>query len=171
MRNLADAEGQFAVKPRHHGAAPVAENDFKGGIHAALGSLVGIMCAYNLMRWCAVRGTRHGVNTALYGSLWAFEVYQTWLHWRATPAVPPQRARAAVPWRTARSEGHVRGPSNVRQSYQVDLHIGDPDLYKGATDGQGNANAEGALDEQGLPIDEVAIAEDVLGANIDKTQG
>ena len=28
-----------------------------------------------------------------------------------------------------------------------------------------------ALDESGLPIDEVAIAEDVLGANEDETQG
>jgi len=34
----------------------------------------------------------------------------------------------------------------------------------------GNANAP-ALDEFGLPNDEVAIAEDVLGANEDETQG
>jgi hypothetical protein len=60
-------------------------------------------------------------------------------------------------------------------SAQVDLHAGDSDLRKGAIeggpDGQGNANAEGALDEQGLPCDEVAIAQDVLGANEDQTQG
>ena len=65
--------------------------------------------------------------------------------------------------------------TRVRQSHQVDLHIGDSDLHKGAKDGtpdgQGNANAEGALDEQGLPNDDVAIAEDVIGANEDKTQG
>ena len=63
----------------------------------------------------------------------------------------------------------------VRRSHQVDLHVGDSDLHKGAKDGapegQGNANAENALDDQGLPIDEVAIAEDVIGANEDKTQG
>ena len=63
----------------------------------------------------------------------------------------------------------------VRQSHQVELHKGDSDLHKGAMDGspegQGNANAEVALDEQGLPTDEVAIAEDVIGANVDKTQG
>jgi hypothetical protein len=57
----------------------------------------------------------------------------------------------------------------------VDLHAGDSDLRKGAIeggpDGQGNSNAEGALDEQGLPCDEVAIAQDVLGANEDQTQG
>jgi len=49
----------------------------------------------------------------------------------------------------------------------------DSDLHKGAVeapDGQGNANAP-ALDENGMPNDEVAIAEDVLGANADETQG
>ena len=65
--------------------------------------------------------------------------------------------------------------NSVRPSHQVDLHVGDSDLHKGAKDGtpdgQGNANAEGALDEEGLPRDEVAIAEDVIGANEDETQG
>ena len=64
---------------------------------------------------------------------------------------------------------------DVRRSHQVDLHKDDADLFKGAKDGapegKGNANAEGALDDQGLPTDEVAIAEDVMGANEDKTQG
>ena len=50
----------------------------------------------------------------------------------------------------------------------------DSDLHKGAVegppDGQGNQNAPG-LDENGLPNDEVAIAQDVLGANEDETQG
>jgi hypothetical protein len=60
-------------------------------------------------------------------------------------------------------------------SHQVEQHVGDSDLAKGAIegppDGQGNANANGALDDNGLPCDEVAIAEDVLGANEDQTQG
>jgi hypothetical protein len=51
----------------------------------------------------------------------------------------------------------------------------DQDLKKGAVeDGPntvGNSNAEDALDESGLPLDEVAIAQDVLGANEDETQG
>ena len=51
----------------------------------------------------------------------------------------------------------------------------DQDFAKGAVeDGPntlGNANANNALDEGGLPSDEVAIAEDVLGANEDETQG
>ena len=53
----------------------------------------------------------------------------------------------------------------------------DPDLQKGATEGppgnaqdHGNANAP-ALDDQGMPNDDVAIAEDVLGANEDETEG
>lgn len=51
----------------------------------------------------------------------------------------------------------------------------DQDLKKGAVeDGPntlGNPNAEDALDEHGLPKDDVAIAQDVLGANEDETQG
>jgi hypothetical protein len=60
-------------------------------------------------------------------------------------------------------------------SEQIDLHTGDSDMKKGAIegspDGQGNRNAPGSLDDEGLPSDEVAIAEDVLGANEDQTTG
>ena len=54
----------------------------------------------------------------------------------------------------------------------------DPDQDKGAVEGdrptdkqQGNNNADGALDSNGMPKDRVAIAEDVIGANVDETQG
>jgi hypothetical protein len=54
----------------------------------------------------------------------------------------------------------------------------DPDNDKGAVEGdrptdnqQGNENAPGALDGNGLPKDRLAIAEDVIGANADQTQG
>ena len=54
----------------------------------------------------------------------------------------------------------------------------DPDSDKGAVEGdrptdtqQGNTNAEKALDANGMPKDSVAIAEDVIGANVDQTQG
>ena len=50
----------------------------------------------------------------------------------------------------------------------------DSDLHKGAVEGapDGNFNHNApALDSNGLPNDEVAIAEDVLGANEDHTQG
>ena len=43
------------------------------------------------------------------------------------------------------------------QSPQVDLHADDSDLRKGAIEGP--------------PQDDVAIAQDVLGANEDQTQG
>ena len=54
----------------------------------------------------------------------------------------------------------------------------DPDHDKGAVEGdrptdkqQGNENAKRALDSDGMPKDRVAIAEDVIGANADGTQG
>jgi hypothetical protein len=51
----------------------------------------------------------------------------------------------------------------------------DSDIHKGAIEGppgigEGNPSAP-ALDEDGMPSDEVAIAQDVLGANEDETQG
>jgi hypothetical protein len=53
----------------------------------------------------------------------------------------------------------------------------DPDIHKGAIEGdrpgdeqQGNPNGDG-IDDQGLPDDPVATAEDELGANEDKSQG
>jgi hypothetical protein len=54
----------------------------------------------------------------------------------------------------------------------------DQDQYKGAVEGDrptddqnSNRNAPAALDSNGLPRDPVAIAEDVIGANEDETQG
>ena len=54
----------------------------------------------------------------------------------------------------------------------------DQDQSKGAVEGdrptdrqQGNENAPNALDSNGMPRDKVAIAEDVVGANEDRTQG
>jgi hypothetical protein len=53
----------------------------------------------------------------------------------------------------------------------------EPDQHEGAVEGDrpddvqnGNSNAP-ALDENGLPSDEVKICEDVIGANADETQG
>ena len=60
-------------------------------------------------------------------------------------------------------------------STHVGLQADDPDYRKGAVEGapegQGNVNAQGPLDEYGLPYNLIAIAEDVLGANEDETQG
>ena len=54
----------------------------------------------------------------------------------------------------------------------------DQDESKGAVEGdrptdkqQGNKNADRPLGADGLPKDRIAIAEDVIGANADQTQG
>ena len=54
----------------------------------------------------------------------------------------------------------------------------DQDESKGAVEGdrptdrqQGNENAETPLGADGQPTDRIAIAEDVIGANADQTQG
>jgi hypothetical protein len=63
---------------------------------------------------------------------------------------------------------------NQKPATEPILRAHDSDMHKGAIegplDGEGNPNAPG-LDEQGLPNDEVAIAQDVIGANEDQTQG
>ena len=53
----------------------------------------------------------------------------------------------------------------------------DPDVHKGAIEGDrpedeqiGNPNGDG-LDENGLPDDPIATAEDKIGANEDESQG
>jgi hypothetical protein len=56
-------------------------------------------------------------------------------------------------------------------------HVPPEDADKGAVEGdrpdqeqQGNPHGTG-LDENGLPEDETAICEDVIGANVDESQG
>lgn len=51
-----------------------------------------------------------------------------------------------------------------------DDHIGAVEGDRATDNQQGNRNAP-ALNEQGLPEDKVAICEDVIGANVDDTQG
>jgi hypothetical protein len=53
----------------------------------------------------------------------------------------------------------------------------DNDVHKGALEGdrpsdeqQGNPHGDG-IDEEGLPDDPVAVAEDAIGANEDESQG
>src|SRR6185503_14198705 len=71
-------------------------------------------------------------------------------------------------------EGRMTKANDSTQSHQVELHEDDSDLQKGAIegspDGQGNNSGTG-LDDQGWPNDEVAIAQDVIGANEDDTTG
>jgi hypothetical protein len=71
-------------------------------------------------------------------------------------------------------EGNMTKAQETTQSHQVELHEDDSDMQKGAIegspDGQGNNSGTG-LDDQGWPNDEVAIAQDVIGANEDDTTG
>jgi hypothetical protein len=55
---------------------------------------------------------------------------------------------------------------------------GDPDTHKGAVEGdrpsdtqQSNRNGDGGVDENGMPNDPVATAEDKIGANVDGSEG
>ena len=69
-------------------------------------------------------------------------------------------------------------PAGARRAVMTQMYRAvDPDLEKGAVEGpptdqqtQGNPNAPG-LDENGMPNDEVAIAQDVIGANEDESEG
>ena len=55
--------------------------------------------------------------------------------------------------------------------------LNDPEIHKGAIEGDrpddeqiGNPHGQG-VDKDGWPNDPIALAEDVLGANEDQTQG
>ncbi|PYR07282.1 MAG: hypothetical protein DMF99_23340 [Acidobacteria bacterium] len=59
----------------------------------------------------------------------------------------------------------------------ADKQQGDPDVHKGAIEGDrpddeqlGNPHGDG-INDDGLPDDPLAIAEDEIGANEDQTQG
>jgi hypothetical protein len=55
--------------------------------------------------------------------------------------------------------------------HEGDEHIGAVEGDRpGDTPNQGNENAPG-VDEEGLPDDPVATAEDRIGANLDETEG
>jgi hypothetical protein len=81
-----------------------------------------------------------------------------------------------------RTSGRASAPSDseARQAVGVGPHgkgKDDPDVHKGGVEGDRpdqpqNANPHGpGLNDQGLPNDPVAIAEDTIGANEDESQG
>jgi hypothetical protein len=53
---------------------------------------------------------------------------------------------------------------------EADEHMGAVEGDRATDPQQGNRNAP-ALDDEGLPNDPVAICEDVIGANIDESEG
>lgn len=55
---------------------------YKGVVHAVQGGFAATTCLYSGLRCCHKdRSRRHIVNFVVYGLLWGFETYQTWLHW------------------------------------------------------------------------------------------
>ena len=71
-----------------------------------------------------------------------------------------------------------RGSDERTAGGQAPAHAGDSDDHMGAVEGDrpsdrpqhGNPNAP-ALDDEGLPDDPDAICQDVIGANVDETEG
>jgi hypothetical protein len=107
-----------------------------------------------------------------------------------TAAATPVQNSASQPHGTTEdqvnemeSEGQAtkqgQRPNASSQSRQATPLPGrKPDEHKGAVEGdhrsdkeQGNKNAVGALDKNGLPKNKKAIAEDSIGARADETQG
>lgn len=69
------------------------------------------------------------------------------------------------------SEGDCMNTSQPRPGAESDEHMGAVEGDRPSDcPQQGNANAPG-LDEQGLPNDPAAIEQDVIGANLDETEG
>lgn len=60
----------------------MTEQTFKGGMHATMATMVGVLLAYNTMRWCSTRTRRNAVNIAIYAPLLLHEWRQTHYHWR-----------------------------------------------------------------------------------------
>ena len=71
-------------------------------------------------------------------------------------------------------------PTLIEEAHVIPMAIRqqkDPDVHKGAVEGNtpfdeqhGNPNGDG-VDDEGLPDDPVASAEDEIGANEDESQG
>ena len=55
---------------------------FKGGVHAAAGTIVGAMAVYNAVAWCYRRERHLGWNAIIYSLGFVWEAYQTSRHFR-----------------------------------------------------------------------------------------
>ena len=60
--------------------------------------------------------------------------------------------------------------SQPKRHSDSDEHIGAVEGDRSDSPEPGNANAP-ALDDEGMPNDDTAIAQDVIGANADETEG
>jgi len=61
-------------------------------------------------------------------------------------------------------------PTSRPQDWDQDIHKGAVEGDKAGDDQPGNAHGDG-IDDQGMPDDPVATAEDQIGANEDGSQG
>lgn len=61
-------------------------------------------------------------------------------------------------------------PTTKRQDRDQDIHKGAVEGDKAGDTQPGNPNGDG-IDDQGMPNDPVATAEDEIGANEDESQG
>ena len=59
---------------------------------------------------------------------------------------------------------------NQPHEADADAHLGATETDKPGQEGQGNPNLP-ALDANGLPADQQKICEDVIGANVDESEG
>lgn len=60
----------------------IREEDFKGYVHAAVATAVGMMLGYNVMKLVATGQRRNALNVAIYGSLLVHEWRQSAYHFR-----------------------------------------------------------------------------------------
>ncbi len=61
-------------------------------------------------------------------------------------------------------------PKDLKREPDSDAHLGATETDKPGQAGQGNPNVP-ALDSNGLPKDMKKICEDVIGANVDESEG
>lgn len=61
-------------------------------------------------------------------------------------------------------------PEHTPRTPDADEHMGAVEGDRPGDEQQGNENAP-AIDDKGLPNDPVAVCEDVIGANVDESQG
>lgn len=54
----------------------------KGLVHALTGSLAFTMGIYNFLAFQERKKAHLAFNAGLYGSLWLYEMRQTWTHWQ-----------------------------------------------------------------------------------------
>jgi hypothetical protein len=58
-------------------------------VHALCGVYLGVLCAYNAVRFATVRGRGHAVNTGIYAAGVVYELMNAQHHWSHDQAEGP----------------------------------------------------------------------------------